>query len=110
MSAVDRTPLHVDYVLGHVKQGQQNDVRLLKAWAEGIGVYGAEATVLGFSGYLCELLILKYASFRGVLDSSLSWRPGTVIVLEGPPARTSPEPLIVVDAAARIRNAAIAGG
>src|SRR5207253_1098008 len=86
MSAVDRTPLHVDYVLGHVKEGQTNEVRLLKAWAEGIGVYGAEAKVLGFSGYLCELLILKYASFRGVLDSSLSWRPGTVIVLEGPPA------------------------
>src|SRR5438874_1205683 len=97
MSAVDRTPLHVDYVLGHVKEGQTNEVRLLKAWAEGIGVYGAEAKVLGFSGYLCELLILKYASFRGVLDSSLSWRPGTVIVLEGPPARTFPEPLIVVD-------------
>src|SRR5947208_962709 len=97
MSAVDRTPLHVDYVLGHVKEGQTNEVRLLKAWAEGIGVYGAEAKVLGFSGYLCELLILKYASFRGVLDSSLSWRPGTVIVLEGPPPRTFPEPLIVVD-------------
>src|SRR2546430_4485810 len=110
MSAVDRTPLHVDYVLGHVKEGQTNEVRLLKAWAEGIGVYGAEAKVLGFSGYLCELLILKYASFRGVLDSSLSWRPGTVIVLEGPPARTFPEPLIVVDPVDPNRNVASAVG
>src|SRR5436305_419184 len=110
MSAVDRTPLHVDYVLGHVKEGQTKEVRLLKAWAEGIGVYGAEAKVLGFSGYLCELLILKYASFRGVLDSSLSWRPGTVIVLEGPPARTFPEPLIVVDPVDPNRNVASAVG
>ena len=110
MSAVDRTPLHVDYVLGHVKEGQTNEVRLLKAWAEGIGVYGAEAKVLGFSGYLCELLILKYASFRGVLDSSLSWRPGTVVVLEGPPARTFPEPLIVVDPVDPNRNVASAVG
>src|SRR5206468_712277 len=77
---------------------------------EGIGVYGAEAKVLGFSGYLCELLILKYASFRGVLDSSLSWRPGTVIVLEGPPARTFPEPLIVVDPVDPNRNVASAVG
>src|SRR5881398_2131182 len=110
MSAVDRTPLHVDYVLGHVKEGQTNEVRLLKAWAEEIGVYGAEAKVLGFSGYLCELLILKYASFRGVLDSSLSWRPGTVIVLEGPPARTFTEPLVVVDPVDPNRNVASAVG
>src|SRR5206468_2234734 len=41
MSAVDRTPLHVDYVLGRVKEGQTDEIRLLKAWAEGIGVYGA---------------------------------------------------------------------
>src|SRR5207249_2660507 len=81
-----------------------------KAWAEGIGVYGAEAKVLGFSGYLCELLILKYGSFRGVLDSSLSWRPGTVIVLERPPARAFPEPLIVVDPVDPNRNVASAVG
>src|SRR5205809_682956 len=110
MSAVDRTPLHVDYVLGHVKQGQQNDVRLLKAWAEGIGVYGAEAKVLGFSGYLCELLVLKYGSLRGVLENSLSWRPTTVLELDRPPARTFTEPLVVVDPVDPNRNVASAVG
>src|SRR2546428_2530188 len=50
MSAVDRTPLHVDYVLGRVKEGQTDEIRLLKAWAEGIGVCGAEAKILGFGG------------------------------------------------------------
>src|SRR5436190_1381599 len=98
------------FLLGHVKQGQQNDVRLLKAWAEGIGVYGAEAKVLGFSGYLCELLVLKYGSFRGVLENSLSWRPTTVLELDRPPARTFTEPLVVVDPVDPNRNVASAVG
>src|SRR5438094_723644 len=97
MSAVDRTPLHVDYVLGRVKEGQTDEIRLLKAWAEGIGVYGAEAKILGFSGYLCELLVLKNGTFRGVLEASLSWRPGIVLELDRAPARTFPEPLTLVD-------------
>lgn len=110
MSAVDRTPLHVDYVLGHLKDGQTDDVRLLKAWCEGIGVYGAEAKILGFSGYLCELLILKLGTFRGVLDGSLSWRAGTVLELDRPPARSFSEPLVVVDPVDPNRNVASAVG
>ena len=110
MSAVDRTPLHVDYVLGHVKEGQSNEVRLLKAWSEGIGVYGAEAKVLGFSGYLCELLVLKYGSFRAVLENSLSWRPSTILELDRAPARTFTEPLVVVDPVDPNRNVASAVG
>src|SRR2546423_11125846 len=110
MSAVDRTPLHVDYVLGRVKEGQTDEIRLLKAWAEGIGVYGAEAKILGFSGYLCELLVLKYGSFRGVLENSLSWRPTTILELDRPPARTFTEPLVVVDPVDPNRNVASAVG
>ncbi len=110
MSAVDRTPLHVDYVLGHLKDGQTDDVRLLKAWCEGIGVYGAEAKVLGFSGYLCELLTLKYGTFRGVLENSLSWRPGTVLELDRKAGRTFSEPLVVVDPVDPNRNVASAVG
>jgi tRNA nucleotidyltransferase (CCA-adding enzyme) len=108
MSAVDRTPLHVDYVLGRVKDGQTDEIRLLKAWAEGIGVYGAEAKVLGFSGYLCELLVLKYGTFRGVLEASLSWRRGLVLELDRPPARSFEEPLAVVDPVDPNRNVASA--
>ena len=81
MTAVDRTPLHVDYVLGHLNGGQADQIRLLKSWSEGIGLYGAEAKIRGFSGYLCELLVLKYGSFRGVLEASQGWRRGVVIEL-----------------------------
>jgi len=108
MSAVDRTPLHVDYVLGRIKEGQADEIRLLKAWAEGVGVYGAEAKVMGFSGYLCELLVLKYGTFRGVLENSLAWRKGELIELDRPPGRAFPEPLIVVDPVDPNRNVASA--
>ncbi len=108
LSAVDRTPLHVDYVLGHLREDQATEVRLLKAWAVGIGVYGAEAKIRGFSGYLCELLVLKHGSFRGVLDAARSWRPRTKIEFETPAARPFTEPLVVVDPVDGNRNVASA--
>src|SRR3989441_7039623 len=97
LSAVDRTPLHVDYVLGHLQEDQATEVRLLKAFAGGIGVYGAEAKIHGFSGYLCELLVLKYGSFRGVLEAAKSWHPGTKVEFETPAGRAFNEPFVVVD-------------
>ena len=108
MSAVDRTPLHVDYVLGHLNGGQADQIRLLKAWSEGIGLYGAEAKIRGFSGYLCELLVLKYGSFRGVLEASLGWRRGGVLELDRPAGRKFDEPLIFVDPVDPNRNVASA--
>ena len=108
MSAVDRTPLHVDYVLGHLNGGQGDQIRLLKAWSEGVGLYGAEAKVRGFSGYLCELLVLRYGSFRGVLEGCLAWRRGTVLELDRPAARPFDEPLVLVDPVDPNRNVASA--
>jgi len=108
LSAVDRTPLHVDYVLGHLAEDQATEVRLLKAWAEGIGVYGAEAKIRGFSGYLCELLVLKHRTFHEVLEAARSWREGTKIEFETPAVRAFAEPLIVVDPVDGNRNVASA--
>ncbi len=108
MSAVDRTPLHVDYVLGHLNEDQADQIRLLKAWSEGIGLYGAEAKIRGFSGYLCELLVLKYGSFHGVLEASLTWRRGDVIELDQPAGRKFEEPLVLVDPVDPNRNVASA--
>ena len=44
-SAVDRTPFHTKYVQSHLREEQKGAVRLLKQFAKGIGVYGAEAKV-----------------------------------------------------------------
>jgi tRNA nucleotidyltransferase (CCA-adding enzyme) len=62
-TAVDRTQLHNEFVNSNLTQKQRNCVRLLKAFFDGHGVYGAEAMTEGFSGYLCELLIYHYGSF-----------------------------------------------
>ena len=110
MSAVDRTPLHAAYVLEKLKPGQRDQVRLLKAFCEGIGVYGAEAKVQGFSGYLCELLGLRYGTFRGVLEAAVGWRRGEVITLEKAASKAFPEPLVVVDPVDAGRNVASAVG
>ncbi|HYS71269.1 MAG TPA: CCA tRNA nucleotidyltransferase [Thermoplasmata archaeon] len=110
MSAVDRTPLHAQYVIGKLGPNQRNEVRLLKAFCEGIGTYGAEAKVQGFSGYLCELLVLRYGTFRGVLEAARTWRRGTPIELDLRAVKTFPEPLILVDPVDAERNVASAVG
>jgi len=108
MSAVDRTPHHNKYVLSKMRPEQRNEVRLLKAFMKGIGVYGAESKVQGFSGYLVELLVLKYGTFRDALKAVTNWQPGNVIALDMLPARVFDEPLIVVDPVDGGRNVASA--
>lgn len=108
-SAVDRTPFHTDFVNGELAREQRDDVRLLKQFMHGVDVYGAEARVQGFSGYLCELLVLKYGSFRGVLEAAHRWRPGVYLTLT--PQEDPPEfdaPLVFLDPVDPDRNAASA--
>ena len=58
-SATDRTPYHTDYIKKNLNKEMLDEVRLLKKFMQGTGVYGAEIKVGGFSGYLCELLIYE---------------------------------------------------
>ncbi len=67
-SAVDRTPLHTAWVRANLSRAQRGDVRLLKQWMKGVGVYGAETAIGGFSGYLCEVLVDWHENFRGALE------------------------------------------
>jgi len=81
-SAVDRTPFHVRYIEKKLPLKLSNDVRLLKQFMKVSGVYGADAKVEGFSGYLCELLVINYKSFLNVLKAAVNWKPGEVIDIE----------------------------
>lgn len=114
-SSVDRTPFHTLYVKSHVDEKVKNEIRLLKRFMHGIGVYGAEIKIGGFSGYLCEILTLYYSSFIRVLDAASRWRRGEVIDIEGhyksyEEARRifQNEPLIVIDPVDKNRNVASA--
>jgi tRNA nucleotidyltransferase (CCA-adding enzyme) len=111
-SAVDRTPFHNDYVRKRIP-GRENEVRLLKQFLKGIGCYGAEAKVEGFSGYLCELLVIKFGSFLRVLQAAKGWRRGEVLSLRGDvdvnaARRKFSSPLIFLDPVDENRNVAAA--
>lgn len=107
-SAVDRTPFHTHYVRSHLREEQKGEVRLLKQFAKGVGVYGAEAKVQGLSGYLLELLILRYGTFHDVLRASEGWRKGTELFLDGKGGRKFSEPFIFYDPVDMSRNVASA--
>ncbi|MCL2318400.1 MAG: CCA tRNA nucleotidyltransferase [Methanomassiliicoccaceae archaeon] len=107
-TSVDRTPFHTKYIAENIKDYQKDEVRLLKKFMKGIGVYGAEPNTRGFSGYLCELLVIYYGSFLNVLDGASGWKEGRTIALgekRGPPMIGS---LIVYDPVDVRRNVASA--
>jgi tRNA nucleotidyltransferase (CCA-adding enzyme) len=114
-SATDRTPYHTDYIKGHLSKEMRGEVRLLKKFMQGVDVYGAELKVGGFSGYLCELLILKYGSFAKTLQAFANYNRRVVIDIEGfyadrgnELALLFPEPLVIVDPVDKGRNVASA--
>jgi tRNA nucleotidyltransferase (CCA-adding enzyme) len=114
ISATDRTPFHTDYVQPLLDEQKSGEVRLLKRFMRGIDVYGAEIKVGGFSGYLCELLVLNYGSFTKVLRAAADWKEKTVIDYEGRYERKDDakklfeEPFIMVDPVDERRNVAAA--
>jgi tRNA nucleotidyltransferase (CCA-adding enzyme) len=107
-SAVDRTPFHTEYVRSHLRPEQRDQVRLLKQFMKGIGVYGADAKVNGFSGYLAELLILRYGNFQGAVNATSAWTAGTALSLDGEGKDGFRSPLVFIDPVDRNRNVASA--
>jgi len=111
-SAVDRSQLHTKYVLEEMSEKQRGDVRLLKKFLKANGLYGAEIKTLGFSGYLCELLVIAHKDFEGVLKAASGWRGKVVLDLERyytndkEILKRFPEQFIVVDPVDSERNVA----
>ncbi|WP_042667286.1 CCA tRNA nucleotidyltransferase [Desulfurococcus amylolyticus] len=78
-TAVDRTPFHTRYIRERLTDEMRDQVRLLKKFMKGIGVYGAEVKTKGFSGYAVEVLIARYNSMRRVLEEASKWNPPVYI-------------------------------
>lgn len=108
MSAVDRTPFHTRFIKEHLGKDEADQVRLLKRFMKGIECYGAEAKVQGFSGYLCELLVMRFGDFREVLDAAAGWKVGESLELPEYPGKEFPDPLTFVDPVDPSRNVASA--
>ncbi len=73
-TAVDRTPFHQEYLSEHLAPGQVEEVRLTKQFLRGLGVYGSEAKTAGFSGYLVELLIVRFGDLDSLLRAAQGWQ------------------------------------
>jgi tRNA nucleotidyltransferase (CCA-adding enzyme) len=108
LSAVDRTPLHTSYIKKHIKEFKKNQVRLLKQFLKGIGCYGAEAEIEGFSGYLCEILILKFQTFQKLVKTAKDWKPGLKLSLNNTHSPDFDTPITFIDPVDKERNVASA--
>ncbi len=73
LSAVDRSVLHTSFVNRSLKAKQIDSVLLLKQFLKANSIYGAEIKIAGFSGYLCELLIIKYGDFTKLVKAAAKW-------------------------------------
>lgn len=116
LNITDVSPLHTRYVNKNLKK--KDDVRLLKQFLKSAKIYGAESHVKGFSGYVCELLVIYYGSFEKVLRAVSKWREretidigkfykGKDVEMElNESKRVSP--LILIDPVQKDRNAAAA--
>lgn len=108
-SAVDRTPHHVKFVQENLKEKQKDDVRLLKKFCIAQECYGADLKVQGFSGYLCELLVIKYGSFEEVVRDASRWEVGVTINGEGKDTSNfKNQALVVIDPVDTKRNVSTA--
>ncbi len=104
LSAVDRTPFHTQYIQEHLLESQKKEVRLFKQFLKGIECYGAEAEVEGFSGYLCEILVLRYDSFQNLLLHAQHWSYGKQLSLHTGEFPHFDTPLIFIDPVDDDRN------
>jgi tRNA nucleotidyltransferase (CCA-adding enzyme) len=72
-TAVDRSPLHANFISSRLNERQRDEVRLLKYLLKRNNLYGAEVMTSGFSGYLCELLVYHYGSLWSLLENVSAW-------------------------------------
>lgn len=107
LSAVDRSPFHTRYVRAHLTATQRDEVRILKMFLKGIACYGAETATGGFSGYLAELLVLRFGSFWDVLMSMREMHPPIQLALDGEGTPLGGA-LVFIDPVDPSRNAAAA--
>lgn len=106
ISAVDRSPLHLEFVRQNMKDGMKDEVLLLKQFCKAAGIYGSEAKTLGFSGYICEILVMKYGTFEGVMKAAAAWHLPYKVDLSGKAEAGHREIFVVIDPTDVRRNAA----
>jgi tRNA nucleotidyltransferase (CCA-adding enzyme) len=106
-SAADRSPFHTQYISSHFDDEKKRHARLLKKFFKSVGIYGAEISTEGFSGYVSEVLVLKYSSFENVLRAAADWQEGQVIAVcdyDSDFVKALNSPVIIIDPVDSRRN------
>ncbi len=120
LNITDVSPLHAEFVRKNTDERLRDEIRLLKQFCRAQNVYGAESYIRGFSGYVCELLIIYYKSFLKLFKNSARWKKkqlidiknyykGKNIFMEINKSKLQ-SPLIIIDPVQKNRNAAAALG
>ena len=81
-SAADRSPFHTEFINRHFDHEKRKQARLLKKFFKAAGIYGSDISTGGFSGYVLEVLVLKYGSFEGVLRAAADWQERQVVSID----------------------------
>lgn len=79
INVMDVSPLHINYVKKNTNIKLKNEIRLLKQFCKANGVYGAESYIRGFSGYVLEVLIINYGSFKKLLNAVKKWKDKQIL-------------------------------
>ncbi|MFL6493577.1 MAG: CCA tRNA nucleotidyltransferase, partial [Nitrososphaera sp.] len=107
-SAADRSPFHTQYINSHFDGKKRKQTRLLKKFFKSAGIYGAEISTEGFSGYVSEVLVVKYCSFENILRAAADdWQQRQIIAVHDynlDLVKTFSSPLIIIDPVDSRRN------
>jgi tRNA nucleotidyltransferase (CCA-adding enzyme) len=106
-SAADRSPFHTQYISSHFDDEKKRHARLLKKFFKSVGIYGAEISTEGFSGYVSEVLVLKYSSFENVLRAAADWQERQIIAVcdyDSDFVKALNSPVIIIDPVDSRRN------
>ncbi len=68
INSIDASQFHINYVKAHITPKLADEIRLLKQFLKANNLYGAETHISGFSGYVVELLIIHFGSFKKLLE------------------------------------------
>ncbi len=100
-SSADRSPFHTQFMLESLTGVMKNEVRVLKNFLKSNKIYGSEIAKQGISGYVTEVLILHYGSFKDVINAIAKLKKNFII---GKPTKKFDTSLIIIDPIDSNRN------
>ncbi len=118
-NSTDVSYFHINYLKKKYEKTPElrDNIRIFKQFCRGVDVYGSESSKQGISGYVAELLIIHYKSFKKLLEKMEEAKPKIIIDIEKDyknknvlkkmnKSKTRGAPIVLVDPVLPERNAA----